>query len=74
MRIDLSNLDAVDRLYCTITDAERTDSARELKARAKALGKMLAFAEVAGCPPDASEAEVVAKLRELAEHGWLRTL
>ena len=73
MRIDLSNLDAVDRLYCAITGAERTDSARELKARAKALGKLLAFV-VAGCGPAASESEVVAKLRERAAHGWLRTV
>ena len=70
--IDVSNLDRVDELYCAVTGTAPTDSAKELKARAKMVGRMLGLAEVAGCRPDAPMGEVVAKLREIAAHGWLR--
>ena len=72
MNINLSDLHAVDRLYCAVTGATPTDSARELKTRAKAVSKLLALAEAAGCRPDAPTSEVVTKLREMARKGGLR--
>ena len=70
--VDLSDLNKLDEFFCSVTGAAPTDSAKELKARAKAVGKMLALAETAGCGRDAPIDDVVAKLREMAAHGWLR--
>ena len=70
--IGASDLAKLDEFYCAVTGSTPTDSAKELKARAKAVGKMLALAETAGCRRDAPMAEVVAKLREMVERGWLR--
>ena len=70
--LDLSDLNKLDAFYCAVTGAAPTDSAKELKSRAKLVAKMLALAESAGCGRDAPVNEVVAKLREMAERGWFR--